>query len=90
MIEGFYTHLGFPGWLIYPSAILKILGVIAILSRKSALLKEWAYAGFFFDSAIALTAHTIAEDGAGLFAIVALFTTILSRIFHDRAFGTKN
>lgn len=79
VMAGYYTALGFPTWLVYPSAIAKILGVIAILSRKSALLKEWAYAGFFFDAALAFTAHQIAQDGGWLFAAIALVSTVVSR-----------
>ena len=40
-----FVHLGYPTYLIYPLAALKILGVIAIVSRKSKILKEFAYAG---------------------------------------------
>lgn len=86
MIAGFFEHLGFPIWLIYPMAIAKILGVVAILSRISPLLKEWAYAGFFFDAALALTAHQIAQDGASLFAIVALLSLIVSRFMEGKVF----
>lgn len=86
MIAGFYGELGFPTWLIHPSAILKILGVVAILARKSSFLKEWAYAGFFFDAALALSAHLIAEDGGGTFAIVALIGLSISRFFEPRIF----
>ncbi|WP_369073566.1 DoxX family protein [Ancylomarina longa] len=46
MVSKTFTHLGFPTFLIYPLALAKLLGLIAILSKKSALLKEWAYAGF--------------------------------------------
>ncbi len=79
MIRQFFESLGFPGWLIYPLAVLKILGLVAILSNLSAWLREWAYAGFFFDAALALAAHQIAGDGQGMFAIIALTTTLLSR-----------
>ena len=85
MAASVFDHLGFPRWLVYPSAIAKLLGVIAILSRKSALLKEWAYAGFFFDVAIAFTAHTIAEDGGGMLSLIALVMVVISRAFeHGR------
>lgn len=39
------TNLGYPAYVIYPLAIAKILGVVAILTRKSKVLLEWAYAG---------------------------------------------
>ena len=87
MITGFFQSLGFPIWLVYPLAILKVLGVVAVLSRKSPMLKEWAYAGFFFDAAMALTAHKLAEDGAGMFAIIALVATIVSRFMEPKVFS---
>ena len=42
------THIGYPLYFIYIIGVWKMLGVIAILIPKFKLLKEWAYAGFFF------------------------------------------
>ena len=43
MISVTLTKLGYPAYIIYPLAIAKILGIIAILSKKSSTLKELAY-----------------------------------------------
>ena len=64
MVSSFYGMLGFPIWMIYPLAGLKILGVVAILTRFSPLLKEWAYAGFFFLMSGAIFTHIAAADEA--------------------------
>jgi uncharacterized membrane protein len=42
------VQLGYPLYFLYILGIWKILGVRAILIPKFSLLKEWAYAGFFF------------------------------------------
>jgi len=76
-----FPELGFPGWLVAPLAALKILGIIAILSNKSKMLKEWAYAGFFFDAILAFAAHYYVQDGQGAIAIVAIIATVVSRIY---------
>jgi len=86
MIVGFFEGFGFPVWLIYPLAVAKILGVIAILSNASSFLKEWAYAGFFFNSVLALSAHLMAQDGGYLFSGAALLFLIISRIYSNRIF----
>jgi len=44
--------------------ILKILGVITVLVPKFPLLKEWAYAGFFFLMLGAIYSHLAAGDRA--------------------------
>lgn len=75
----FYNNLGFPVWMIYPSAIAKLLALLTIWLRPRRWLTEWAYAGLTFDAIMALTAHTIAMDGAGLFAIVAMAGLLISR-----------
>lgn len=41
-------NLGYPVYLLTILDIWKMLGVIAILAPRFPLLKEWAYAGFFF------------------------------------------
>ncbi len=43
-----FTRLGYPIYFLTLLGVWKILGVIAVLIPKFPLLKEWAYAGFFF------------------------------------------
>lgn len=86
MVKGFFQSLGYPGYLIYPLAMAKVAGVIAIISRKSRLLKEWAYAGFFFDVVVAAAAHLHAKDGAEWLALTAMAMLIISRMFGPVAF----
>jgi hypothetical protein len=77
--------LGFPTWLIYPMAIAKILGIVAVLVKISPILKEWAYAGLFFNSTLALAAHLAVSDGNWPLAAMALTAVIVSRIFLPKA-----
>lgn len=67
-----FTQLGYPTYIIYPLAIAKILGLIAIWSNYSKILKEWAYAGFLYDFILALSAHINAGDGELAGPIIAL------------------
>lgn len=85
--EGFFISLGFPTWIIYPLATVKILGAITILTKKSNFLKELAYAGFLFDATLAFFAHLMVSDGEYLFSTVALILTITSWIYDRKVFG---
>lgn len=58
-----FKALGYPTYVIYPLAAAKILGAAAIWNNFSRTLREWAYAGFFFNFVLALTAHLNAADG---------------------------
>jgi hypothetical protein len=51
------THLGYPIYFLTILGICKILGVIAVLTPKFPVLKEWAYAGFFFAMSGAIFSH---------------------------------
>jgi len=83
MVRGFFTDLQYPAYLVYPLAAAKILGIIAVLSNKSKTLKEWAYAGFFFDALLATIAH--ADAGHPIFLSgLAMIVTLLSRFAWDR------
>lgn len=82
-----FVKLGYPVYIIYPLAIAKILGVLAILSRKSKLLKEWAYAGFFFDLLLALSAHMYVSDGQFGTAFVAVLLLIVSYRYDKKVFA---
>lgn len=79
-----FQSLGFPSYIIYPLAVAKILGLLAIWSNYSKTLKEWAYAGFFFDFVLALSAHLNAGDGGYLFAVLALVLWTVSYVTYKR------
>jgi uncharacterized membrane protein len=51
------THLGYPKYLMSIIGLWKILGVITILVPGVRILKEWAYAGFFFVMSGAVISH---------------------------------
>ncbi|MCB0431329.1 MAG: DoxX family protein [Flavobacteriales bacterium] len=51
------THLGYPEYVLTLLGIWKLLGVIAVLVPKFPILKEWAYAGFFFVMSGAAFSH---------------------------------
>ncbi len=82
-----FSGLGFPTWIIYPLGIAKILGLVAIWTRKSDTLREWAYAGFCFDFLLAASAHINVGDGGAVPAIVALVLLFLSYYFGKKVFS---
>src|ERR1700704_2242318 len=56
------THLGYPVYFLAILGVGKILGVVAVLIPKFPLLKEWAYAGFFFAMSGAIFSHIASGD----------------------------
>lgn len=80
-VSATFVALGFPAYIIYPLAIAKILGLIAIWTRKSNTLREWAYAGFFFDFLLAAAAHFAIADGEHIPAMAATVLLLVSYIF---------
>ncbi|SFD91443.1 DoxX family protein [Flavobacterium phragmitis] len=74
------NHLGYPLYFLTLLGVWKLLGVIAILIPKFGLLKEWAYAGFFFAMSGAVVSHLAVGDGTKeLFGPVLLIVlTIVS------------
>lgn len=51
------TDLGYPVYILTILGIWKMLGVVVVLVPKFPLLKEWAYAGFFFAMTGAIFSH---------------------------------
>ena len=74
------THLGYPEYFLTILGVWKILGVAAVLIPKFPLLKEWAYAGFFFAMSGAVVSHLVCGDGAKEFfgPILLLILTVVS------------
>lgn len=79
------NHLGYPLYFLTLLGIWKILGVIAILIPKYPLLKEWAYAGFFFAMSGAVYSHLVCgDDLKALFGpVLLLVLTITSWYFRS-------
>lgn len=73
-----FTNLGYPAYLMTIIGVWKLLGIIVILIPKQLLLKEWAYAGFFFVMSGAVISHLIVGDTAGrTFPAVLLFVLVM-------------
>jgi len=77
------TALGYPAYFLTIIGIWKILGVIAVLMPKFTLVKEWAYAGFFFAMSGAAISRLAAGDAFGLIwpSLLLLTLTVLSWYF---------
>lgn len=73
----FITQLGYPVYFLTIIGVWKILGTIAILVPKYPLVKEWAYAGFFFCMSGAVFSHLFNGDGI-VASIPALLLTVLT------------
>jgi uncharacterized membrane protein YphA (DoxX/SURF4 family) len=75
--------LGYPSYFLTIIGIWKILGVIAVLVPKFPLVKEWAYAGFFFLMTGAIFTHLAVGDEALEYfgSTLLLFLTIVSWFF---------
>jgi hypothetical protein len=56
--------LGYPLYFLTILGVWKMLGVIAVLIPRFPLLKEWAYAGFFFAMSGAIFSHLATGDPA--------------------------
>ena len=74
------TSLGYPLYLLSILGVWKILGVIAILIPKFPLLKEWAYAGFFFAMSGAFISHIVVGQGfaEAVPSLILMTVTVLS------------
>jgi hypothetical protein len=57
-----FSRLGYPEYLMTLIGIWKLLGVVAILVPNFTLIKEWAYAGFFFAMTGAIISHVVVGD----------------------------
>jgi DoxX-like family len=93
-LEKINLHLGYPIYLLTILGIWKLLGVIAVLIPKYPLLKEWAYAGFFFIMSGAVFSHAACGDNAKDFfgPVLLIILTLISWYYRpvDRKIITAN
>jgi hypothetical protein len=90
-VQGMHTDLGYPLYFIPFIGVAKVLGVAAILIPGYPKIKEWAYAGLFFDL-IGATYSIIANGGnAGQwgFMIMPVALGILSYFYYHKRKSTE-
>ena len=75
--HGIVPVLGYPMYFFAILGVWKVLGAIAILVPRFPRLKEWAYAGIFFDLTGA-AASCAAVGGYGAFAFHVIAPLIIT------------
>jgi uncharacterized membrane protein YphA (DoxX/SURF4 family) len=71
-VDGFVHILGYPLYFVTILGVWKVLGAIAILVPRFPRLKEWAYAGIFFDlTGAAASSAAVGVYGAYAFHVLA-------------------
>ncbi|MDR6805527.1 hypothetical protein J2Y45_002164 [Dyadobacter sp. BE34] len=80
------TRIGYPAYIVPFLGVAKILGVIAILVPGYPRIKEWAYAGIFFDLFGAFYSHIAFGDGPDMWApfIIGFALIAVSYIYHHK------
>lgn len=87
----FITELGYPLYIVPFLGIAKTLGAIALFIPGFMRIKEWAYAGLFFDL-IGAVYSNIAHAGfdAGMLTLIPLFAFgIISYIYAHKLYGAN-
>jgi uncharacterized membrane protein YphA (DoxX/SURF4 family) len=78
-VDGFVHILGYPSYFVTILGVWKVLGAVAILVPGFPRLKEWAYAGIFFDvtGAAASNAASGGYGAYGFHVIAPLLIAVL-------------
>ena len=84
MVSDTFTGLGVPTEIIYPLAVVKILGVLALWLIKNKTIKSLAYLGFGLDLVFAIIAHTIAGDGGAFGPVIPLVLLAVSFFYYRK------
>ena len=86
-IKIMHDGMGYPVYFIQFLSVAKILGVIAILVPRFVRIKEWAYAGLFFDLAGALYSGAVSAgkfDPMLLMMLIWIIPGVLSYYYWQR------
>ena len=78
-----FLRLGYPAYFLSLIGVWKVLGTVAILVPGRPLVKEWAYAGFFFTMSGAVVSHLAMGDAITdwLPALLLSLLTLISWYF---------
>lgn len=71
-VVGVVTRLGYPEYILTILGLWKLLAVPALLVPGATRLKEWAYAGIFFEMTGAAASHAACGEGKAAIAPLAI------------------
>jgi len=74
--------MGYPIYLMGLLAVLKLLGVIALLQNKYKTIKEWAFAGFSFTLIGATVSHACVGDPVLFIIMPVVFLVLLFALYY--------
>jgi hypothetical protein len=66
--------IGYPTFVLYIVGVWKVLAVGALLWPRLPRLREWAYAGVFFEMSGAAASHVLVGNPIGKYAAPLAFT----------------
>lgn len=84
-----FQTLGYPVYFMPLLGVLKILGVVVVLMPKFPILKEWAYAGFFFAMSGAIYSHIAAGSSFSQMGGPLLLLVLTTISWYFRPAGRK-
>jgi hypothetical protein len=74
--------MGYPIYLMGFLAVLKLLGVVALLQNKYKTIKEWAFAGFSFTLIGAAVSHFCVHDTPLFIVMPIIFLALLLALYY--------
>ena len=74
--------MGYPIYLMGFLAVLKLLGIVALLQNKYKTIKEWAFAGFSFTLIGAAVSHACVNDPVLFIIMPVVFLAILFALYY--------
>ena len=82
----YFVLLGYPTYIIYPLAALKLVAIVTILSNRYSDLKDMVYAAYLINMALATAAHLSIGD-TPYHAYIGLIAVPVSYIYSNRVRG---
>ena len=88
--DDFITHLGYPEYFIPFIGVAKLLGSIALVVPAFKKIKEWAYAGLFFDliGATYSLLKVVGWDSSMVFMVLIFAIGITSYVYNDKVYNS--
>lgn len=83
---GYFEAFGYPTYLVYPLAWLKIVAILVIVTHRYNDLRDMVYAAYFLNMILALVGHIIYGDFFG-HALVGLVLMPISYLLGNKVRG---